>query len=116
MKHLRKQSLRALLMLALVCSLQSLALASGTPGKRARAIQTNAAKVDGWLKAARYDYQKTGNGTWLINHPDLAGAPMPMLVAAGPDFIVVGVVVEEKKEHQLYEGCDVQTAQAESFD
>jgi len=96
MKDSMKSSLRMLLILALVCGAQPLARANAS-GPAAPLAQTAEAKVDLWLKDSGYSFRKTGKTTWLINHRDLSSSEMPMLVAAGQDFVVIGVVVEFKK-------------------
>ncbi len=76
-------------------------LATGTdarPSRRplaARSGQTAAAKIEGFLRQAGYDYSKTGDNTWLINNQ--GRKPWYVLVATGTDFVVVGVVVAPKK-------------------
>lgn len=96
MKDSMKLFLGMLLIFALVCGAQPLARANAS-GPATAAAQTAEAKVDLWLKDSGYTFRKTGKGTWLVNHPDLSSSEMPMLVAAGPDFVVIGVVVEFKK-------------------
>ncbi|MBV9957916.1 MAG: hypothetical protein JO360_05810 [Acidobacteria bacterium] len=80
-----------------------LLLAAGLPlGTQARpanpAPQTSVARVEQWLKDTGYQYRSTGTGTWVVNYPRRGGGNWPILVAAGGDFVVVGVVVAAKKE------------------
>ena len=95
-KNSLKLFLGMLLIFAFVTGSQPLARA-GVSGPSAAVAQTTEAKVDLWLKNSGYNFRKTGKATWLINHPDLSSSEMPLLVAAGPDFVVIGVVVEFKK-------------------
>ncbi len=99
MKDSLKLFLGMLLIFAFVSGAQPIARAnvSGPTAATATVAQTTEAKVDLWLKDSGYSFRKTGKGTWLINHPDLSSSEMPMIVAAGQDFVVIGVVVAFKK-------------------
>jgi len=55
--------------------------------------EASSAKVSQLLQQAGYSHRKTGDNTWVINRP---GGKGPMLVAAGQDFVVIGVIVAVK--------------------
>jgi len=88
---------RALLVLLLAASLPL--------GAQARPIepapQTSVARVEQWLKESGYQYKNTGTGTWVVNYAGRGGASWQVLVAAGSDFVVIGVVVAFKKEMKV---------------
>jgi hypothetical protein len=58
-------------------------------------MQTNAAeKFEELLKQTGYAYRKTGDHTWVITRSGNKGM---ILAATGSDFVVVGIIVAEKK-------------------
>lgn len=85
---------RALIVLLglLLCarvSLQAQTPAAPDPQKAA-----NIAKVHQLLQQSGYNARKTGDSTWLLEYP---GNGRRILAAADREFVVLGVVVVEKK-------------------
>ncbi|MCM3870904.1 MAG: YbjN domain-containing protein [Pyrinomonadaceae bacterium] len=58
-----------------------------------------AAKTSRLLQESGYAHRKTGDHTWLIERME-TNKP-PILVANGPDFLVVGIIVAEKKNMRV---------------
>ena len=54
----------------------------------------NVAKVNQLLQQSGYNARKTGDSTWLLEYP---GTGRKILAAAGREFVVLGIVVAEKK-------------------
>ena len=54
----------------------------------------NVTKVNQLLQQSGYNARKTGDSTWLLEYP---GSGRKILAAAGREFVVLGIVVAEKK-------------------
>lgn len=57
--------------------------------------EATSAKVDSLLRSSGYTNRKTSANTWVIERP--AGKKGWVLVAAGDEFVVLGIIVAEKK-------------------
>lgn len=56
--------------------------------------EASTAKVAQLLQQSGYTHRKTGDSTWVIERPGKKGW---LLVAAGADFVVIGIIVATKK-------------------
>jgi hypothetical protein len=54
------------------------------------------ARVDAWLAQMGLNYRKTGATTWLAFSHGKEIADVPILIAAGSSFVVVGTIVAKK--------------------
>lgn len=74
----------------------STSLAGRTPesGNATQDTQAAVAKAIELLQESGFTHRKTGPSTWLIERQDKS----PILVATGADFLVLGIIVAEKKE------------------
>jgi hypothetical protein len=98
MKRSRTFYLCATCILVLACGLYPGAQEAYAVQPRTANAQTSVAQVDQWLAVSNYVYKKTGNGTWLITYRAKTPTELWVLVAAGTDFVVVGVVVALKRD------------------
>ena len=69
-------------------------LQAQTPAAPDPVKTANIAKVNQLLQQSGYNARKTGDSTWLLEYP---ATGRKILAAAGRDFVVLGIVVAEKK-------------------
>jgi len=61
--------------------------------------QATSGKVTRLLQQAGYSHRQTGPNTWVIDRP--AGKKGWVLVAAGQEFVVLGIIVAEKQNMRV---------------
>ena len=96
-------NLKRAVCLLLLTALFSVATSAGsvrsveTQGDKAATI----AKIAGFLKDSGYEYKQADENVWIINHKGKSVPNPQTLVIALADFVIVGVVVAEKKIIQV---------------
>lgn len=96
--------------LAVVLGLSMVVPGVMTPPTFAFATETqtreaSTAKVTQLLQQSGYTHRKTGDNTWVIERP--AGKKGWILVATGPNFVVIGIIVAVKKNMRVSNDLNV---------